>query len=170
MKLKTKITALVLLLVAGFAFSQNTGETEKKIPNKAGEVESRVEETNQQIDTTITSIDNTIDGAKEAVTKVSEILFGKKDKNKVSKSNIIILISSIAYNDEGLTLLYNDISKANGAKKTTKTFTNGVAIITIESKATADAVWQNIQNKIRDKFEIDAIGEKEIKIFPKKAK
>ncbi|MFD2588923.1 MULTISPECIES: hypothetical protein [Flavobacteriaceae] len=169
MKSKTKITTLTLLLVAAFTFSQSNNEKDnRRIHNKAEKAEKTVEETNEQIDSAVASIDNTIEGAKETATKVGDIFFGKKDKKKISKNTVVITIASVSYDDKDVNQLYHEISKSKGAKNIIKTYSNGQMIIQMESKSSADAIWQNVLQTTRTSFNIDKISEKSIVLKLKK--
>ena len=167
MKSKKQLVTLVLLLAVSAIFSQNTNENRRRA-NKAEKVERTVEETNKQIDSTIVGIDNTIEGAKATAKKVGEMFFGKKDKKKTSKKTsknaIVISISSVSYDNENANQLYNEICKNKAAKNIVKTFSNGQLNIQMESKETADAIWQKVTQNTRTSFNINAISKNEIKL------
>lgn len=167
MKSRTQLCTLVLLLAASTIFSQNNKETRRRA-NRVEKTEKKVEETNKQIDSTIVGIDNTIEGAKATAKKVGDMLFGKKDKKKASKNAIIITINSISYDDESVNQLYNEISKSKVAKKIVKTYSNGKMTIQIESKVSADTIWQKVAQAIRSSFSIVEISDKKIVLTSKK--
>jgi len=163
MKSKTRITTLLLLLVAVFTFSQSNNEKEnRRIPNKTEKVDNTVVETNNQIDSTVASIENTIEGAKETAKKVGDIFSGKKDKKKTSKSTVVITIASVPYDDKNVNQLYDEISKSKEAKNTIKTYSNGQVRIQMESKSSADTVWQKVSQTTRSSFNVGEISEKSI--------
>ncbi len=168
MRSKTTTITLMLLLVLGVAFAQNTEEKEKpEKPNKVEKAEKTVNETNAQIDSTIVGVDNTIEGAKETAKKVGEILFGKKGKKKKAKNQIVISISAVSYDNLGLNNLYKQISKSKGVSKVIKTFSNNQAILKIESKLSADDIWQKVSKDLRATFKVGEIQERAISITPK---
>ena len=171
MKSKKQLVTLVLLLAVSAIFSQNTNENRRRA-NRVEKAEKQVEETNKQIDSTIVGIDNTIEGAKATAKKVGEMFFGKKDKKKTSKKTsknaIVISISSVSYDNENANQLYNEICKNKAAKNIVKTFSNGQLNIQMESKETADAIWQKVTQNTRTSFNINAISKNEIKLNLKK--
>ena len=167
MKSKKQLVTLVLLLAVSAIFSQNTNENRRRA-NRVEKAEKQVEETNKQIDSTIVGIDNTIEGAKATAKKVGEMFFGKKDKKKTSKKTsknaIVISISSVSYDNENANQLYNEICKNKAAKNIVKTFSNGQLNIQMESKETADAIWQKVTQNTRTSFNINALSKNEIKL------
>ena len=169
MKSKKQLVTLVLLLVVSAIFSQSNQEREsRRTTNKVEKANKTVENTNEQIDSTIVGIDNTIEGAKATAKKVGEMFFGKKDKKKTSKKTsknaIVISISSVSYDNENANQLYNEICKNKAAKNIVKTFSNGQLNIQMESKETADAIWQKVTQNTRTSFNINAISKNEIKL------
>lgn len=169
MKSKTKILLPLLVLVTGFTFSQSNKEKEKRrTSNRAEKVEQTVEETNAEIDKTVASIDSTIEDAKETAKKVGDIFFGKKNKKKASTNTVIITIAPIAYDNHSANLLYNEISKFKVAKDLIKTYSGGQMTLKLESKSTADAIWQKVSQVTRKNFNIEQIGEKSIALNIKK--
>ena len=167
MKSKKQLVTLVLLLAVSVIFSQNTNENRRRA-NRVEKAEKKVEETNKQIDSTIVGIDNTIEGAKATAKKVGNMFFGKKDKKKTSKNAIVITISSVSYDNENANQLYNEICKDKAAKNIVKTYSNGQLNIQMESKETADAIWQKVTQNTRISFDINAISKNEIKLNLKK--
>ncbi|MCR9226806.1 MAG: hypothetical protein NXH90_05265 [Flavobacteriaceae bacterium] len=171
-----KVHTIILIgLFCGFVNAQNSDATKRrtrgvtgKTADKVGQVDQTVHETNNDIDQTVEGIDNTLEGAKETVDKVGSILFGSKKEK--SKDKILISIDSVAYGDENVQNLYNELSKKNGTKKNSKTFSGGVVTIQIESKQNADALWQEISQNVRASFKVIAMGENNITVgLPTKA-
>tara|TARA_R110001583_G_scaffold60219_8_gene179032 strand:+ start:574 stop:1056 length:483 start_codon:yes stop_codon:yes gene_type:complete len=154
MKSKIKIATLALLLATSYAFTQTTTEIER-----AGKT---VESANRQIDSTVVAVNHTIENTKEAVNKVGGILFGKKDKNKTTNNNVVINITSVTYDNQSVTQLHQEISNTKLAKRIIKTYSNGQMTIKMDSKASADAIWQKVPKEIRTNFNISEISEKSI--------
>ncbi|QLG45068.1 hypothetical protein [Costertonia aggregata] len=167
MKSKTKILVPLFLVVASFIFSQDNKE-KRRTANSVEKVEQTVEEANTEIDSTVASIDSTIEGAKETAKKVGDIFFPKKNKKKASSNIVIITITSISYDNPSVNQLYNEISKSKVAKELIKTYSNGQIMIKIQSKATADAIWQKVHQGTRKNFNIEQISEKSITLDFKK--
>ena len=169
MKSKKQLVTLVLLLVVSSIFSQSNQEREsRRTTNKVEKANKTVENTNEQIDSTIVGIDRAIDGATETAKKIGGILFGDKKKKKAPKSFVIITIASVSYDDKNVNQLYNEISKAKATKNVVKMYSNGKMTIQMESKTSADAVWQKVSQNIRACFNIGEISEKAIVLTPKK--
>ena len=169
MKSKTKILGVLLLMVVSSALSQTNEEKEKRrTSDRAEKVEQTVEETNNEIDSTVASVDNTIEGAKETAKKVGDIFFGKKSEKKTSANVVIITIAPISYDDQNVNQLHNEISKSKGVKELIKTFSNGQMTLKIESKLSADAIWQKVSQTTRKNFSIEQISEKSITVNLKK--
>jgi len=165
-----KVHAIILMgLFFGFVNAQDSEAAKRrnrgmtsKTADQVEQVDQTVQKTNDDIDQTVEGIDNTIEGAKETVEKVGGILFGPKKEK--SKNKIVISIDSVAYGDENVQNLYNELSKKNGMKKTFKTFSDGVVTIQIETKQTADAIWQEISQNTRAPFKVIAMGKNKISV------
>lgn len=169
MKSKTKILGVLLLMVVSSALSQtNEKEEKRRTSDRAEKVEQTVEETNNEIDSTVASVDNTIEGAKETAKKVGDIFFGKRNKKKTSANVVIITIAPISYDDQNVNQLHNEISKSKGVKELIKTFFNGQMTLKMESKLSADAIWQKVSQATRKNFSIEQISEKSITVNLKK--
>lgn len=169
MNSKTKIILPLLLLAVSFTFSQNSNEKEKRRTSKRAEkVEQTVETTNTEIDRTVASIDSTIEGAKETAKKVGDIFFGKKNKKKASTNTVTITVTPVSYDNQSVNQLYNEISKSKAAKDLIKTYSNGEMTIKMDTKSTADAIWQKVPMVTRKDFNIEQIGEKSIALNLKK--
>ncbi|MEW2921341.1 hypothetical protein AB1A65_07720 [Muricauda sp. ANG21] len=162
-------TFILIALFCGLVNAQNSDATKRrnrgmtsKTADQIDQVDQTVQNTNNDIDQTVEGIDNTIEGTKETVEKVGRILFGSKKEK--SKNKILIFIDSVAYGDENVQTLYNELSKKNGTKKTSKTFSDGVVTIQIESKQNADAIWQEVPQNVRASFKVNAMGENNISV------
>jgi len=169
MRSKTKILILSFLMVTSFTFSQSSTEKAKRrTSNRVEKVEKKVADTNKEIDSTVASIDNTIEGTKQTAKKVGEILFGKKNKKKTQKNVIVIAIMSTSYDNESANQLYLEISKSKTSKDLVKTYSNGQMTIKLESKSSADAIWQKVSDVTRRNFNIEQISERSITLNLKK--
>jgi hypothetical protein len=165
-----KVHSILLIgLFCGFVNAQNPDATKRgsqgttaKTAERVDQVDQTVQETNKDIDQAVEGIDSTIEGAKETVEKVGSILFGSKKEK--SKNTILISIATVTYGDKNVENLYHELSKKNGTKKTSKTFSNGVVTIQIESKQNADTIWQEIPQNARDPFKVTSMGEKTLRL------
>lgn len=167
MKSRTPLLMLLSIMIFGSATAQNerrrTDRTkERTVTKKIDKTDRTVEETNAQIDSTTVSIENTIEGTKETIDKVGKILFGSKEGK--SKNIVVIQIHSVEYGNENLSQLQEHIKGIKSVKKVSKTFANNNATISVESKKTADDIWQEVPQNLKQSFTINSVSENTISL------
>ncbi|UII81660.1 hypothetical protein [Flagellimonas sp. CMM7] len=169
MKSRTILLMFLSIMIFGPAAAQNerrrTDRTkERTVAKEIDKTDRTVEQTNAQIDSTTVSIENTIEGTKETIDKVGKILFGSKEGKTKSKNIIVIQVHSVEYGDENLSRLQEHIKGIKSVKKVSKTFANNNATISVECKKTADDIWQEIPQNLRQGFTINSVSENTISL------
>jgi len=167
MKPRTTLLMLLSIMIFGSATAQNERSRadrtkERTVVKEIDKTDRTVEETNVQIDSTTVSIENTIEGTKETIDKVGKILFGSKEGKAKSKNIVVIQIHSVEYGNENLSQLQEHIKGIKSVKKVSKTFANNNATISVESKKTADDIWQEVPQNLKQSFTINSVSENTI--------
>lgn len=167
MKSRTTLLMLLSIMIFGSATAQNERSRadrtkERTVVKEIDKTDRTVEETNAQIDSTTVSIENTIEGTKETIDKVGKILFGSKEGK--SKNIVVIQIHSVEYGNENLSQLQEHIKGIKSVKKVSKTFANNNATISVESKKTADDIWQEVPQNLKQSFTINSVSENTISL------
>lgn len=143
---------------------QDTSTTNRRV-TKVDKANEQVDDVNTGINNTNESLDNTVNSSKETVANVKETftsIFGTGKKKNTEKQLVIIQITNVTYDDEGLTQFYNRAKKVRGVKNPSKTFKAGNALIELEYKKGADALFQEIPKNIRSSFKIIEISDTSI--------
>jgi len=170
MKTQRKLILLLLLIVFNTSFSQQESKRKEdsKVTRKIDNTGDEVKKTGKTLNSATDSITSTIKDAKKSAKELKIAIFGerknKKNRKKIKKKgeSITIQINSIAYSNSDLTSLQNYLTKINGVKKVSKSYTNGNASILVITKENADAVWQQIPLELNKVFIVKDMNQKHI--------
>lgn len=137
---------LLALILFSFCFS---GFSQKKI-----------EEANETVENTNNAVKESIETSKSALKTIGD-LFGKnkKDKKNKLKGDVNIIIQQITYDNENLNAVYKSISDIKGVKNPIKSFSEGVATLSFDTKDNADTLWQQVSKDLRDEFKLIEVDE-----------
>lgn len=162
MKSKTLWMLILAFLSTGAFYAQdNSNETrrtrQRKITKKINAVDKKVDAANTEIDSTIAGVDGTINGAKNTVKKIGalkESIFGSKKGKETSKTEVVIEIIAMDFDDHRLEALLKHISKAKGVKKITKEFGAEQITLKITSKKVTSELWDTLPKDLQRKFKM----------------
>lgn len=137
---------LLALILSSFCFS---GFSQKKI-----------EEANETVENTNNAVKESIETSKSALKTIGD-LFGKnkKDKKNKLKGDVNIIIQQISYDNENLNTVFKTISDIKGVKNPIKSFSDGVATLSFDTKESADALWQQVPKELRGAFKLVEVDE-----------
>ncbi len=163
MKTLKPLLLLTLFLNIGTLLAQESNGEQKTEMNEIDKANKAINDANTSIKNTNESVKNTVDSSKETIATIGTIFgSGKKKKKEKNKSNITIGIQQVTYDNENLNSLYNHISKTKGVKAPVKKYSNGSALITVDFKESADALWQSIPKNVRSSFKMIEISDNNI--------
>jgi len=173
--MKNIFLATAIILAASITIN---AAAQTKINNKVNNAVNKVNQTKATLDNAGATIATTKQTIEDAKTILGDI-FGNDKKKKDSMKEeaaaasaspqVIIIINDIEYEDENLSLLKENIGKANGVKKVTKDFESGIATLKIVYGGTSSELWDSLPKESRTSFKLVKSGDNMITLSLKKA-
>ncbi len=163
-------TILVLTILTCYAVTsqESSGRKrakEKKVTEKIDRASDKVNNVNKTINASTDSITTTVEDTKRTLKELKTTIFGEKKNRKKTEKNIEFVtvdISNIAYSNENAIKLQDQLTKIKGVKKVSKRFVNQNITFTVDSKESADLLWEQISSELQKAFIIKEMGDKNI--------
>ncbi|HEA29770.1 MAG TPA: hypothetical protein ENH91_07230 [Leeuwenhoekiella sp.] len=104
------------------------------------------------------SVQSTISNSKETINDIGSTitsLFGKKkNKDGSSANQVDIVVPNVTYGDAALNALVEGLEEQRRVKEISKTFSDGVMTISLDTKENPNEIWEKIDKKLREPFSL----------------